>query len=165
MGMVAAPLCHVSEPKTVEAALKQRPNDTLLKALTLPVARAEMELRSGEPAKALESLQPTGSYERAYLNVGYDRGIAFLEMKKGAEAAAQFQKILDQKGSLLDQKGLSLQTSLYLPSYLGLAQGAAMAGDGARARKAYQDLLAILKDADPGNPYLLEARKEYAALH
>jgi hypothetical protein len=39
-----------------------------------------------------------------------------------------------------------------------------VAGDTARSRRAYQDLLAIWKDADPDIPVLQEAKREYAAL-
>jgi hypothetical protein len=53
----------------------------------------------------------------------------------------------------------------YYPlSYLGLARAAAISGDTAKARKAYQDLFALWKDADPDLLPLLQARKEYAAL-
>jgi hypothetical protein len=45
-----------------------------------------------------------------------------------------------------------------------VARGATLAGDTAKARKAYQDFLAVWKDADPDIPILIEARKEYAAL-
>jgi hypothetical protein len=37
-------------------------------------------------------------------------------------------------------------------------------GDTAGARKAYQDFLALWKDADQDLPVLTEARKEYEAL-
>jgi eukaryotic-like serine/threonine-protein kinase len=48
--------------------------------------------------------------------------------------------------------------------YLGLARAEALAGDTAKAKKAYQDFLAAWKDADPDMPTLIAARKEYAAL-
>jgi hypothetical protein len=39
-----------------------------------------------------------------------------------------------------------------------------MAGDSAKAKSAYQDFLALWKDADPGIPILKEAKAEYAKL-
>jgi hypothetical protein len=39
-----------------------------------------------------------------------------------------------------------------------------LAGDSAKAKTAYQNFLALWKDADPDIPLLLEARKEYATL-
>jgi hypothetical protein len=49
-------------------------------------------------------------------------------------------------------------------AYLGLARAAALAGDSSRARRAYQDFLALWKDADPDLPILKEARQECATL-
>jgi hypothetical protein len=39
-----------------------------------------------------------------------------------------------------------------------------LAGDAIKAKKAYQDFLALWKDADPDVSVLIEARKEYAAV-
>jgi hypothetical protein len=44
------------------------------------------------------------------------------------------------------------------------ARGSALAGEMAKARKAYQDFLALWKDADPGIPILQQAKTEYAKL-
>jgi tetratricopeptide (TPR) repeat protein/tRNA A-37 threonylcarbamoyl transferase component Bud32 len=86
----------------------------------------------------------------------YLRGLAGLRAGKGAEAAAEFRKILDHKG---------LNSGpLYSLAYLGLARAEALAGDTARAKKTYQGFLALRKDADPDLPTLIAARKEYAAL-
>jgi eukaryotic-like serine/threonine-protein kinase len=86
----------------------------------------------------------------------YANGNTLLAAGKGNEAAAEFQKILDHKAanwSVLDPL-----------AYLGVARGMGKAGDTARAKKAYQDLFALWKDAEPDLPLLLAARKEYAAL-
>jgi hypothetical protein len=48
-------------------------------------------------------------------------------------------------------------------AYLGLARSRAQ-GDTAKARRAYQDFFALLKDADADIPVLLEAKREYAKL-
>jgi eukaryotic-like serine/threonine-protein kinase len=47
---------------------------------------------------------------------------------------------------------------------LGLGRAYALQGDGAKARAAYQDFLALWKDADPDIPILKEAKAEYAKL-
>jgi eukaryotic-like serine/threonine-protein kinase len=39
-----------------------------------------------------------------------------------------------------------------------------MAGDTAKARTAYQDFLALWKDADPDIPILIAPKDEYAKL-
>jgi hypothetical protein len=47
-------------------------------------------------------------------------------------------------------------------AHVGLARAYALQGDKARSRVAYQDFLALWKDADPDIPLLREAKAEYA---
>ena len=47
---------------------------------------------------------------------------------------------------------------------LYLARAYAQQNDAAKARAAYQDFLALWKDADPDIPILKEAKTEYAKL-
>ncbi len=47
---------------------------------------------------------------------------------------------------------------------LGLARTYIASGDTAKAKAAYQDFLALWKDADPDIPILKEAKTEYAKL-
>jgi eukaryotic-like serine/threonine-protein kinase len=47
---------------------------------------------------------------------------------------------------------------------LGLARAYVLQGDTAKAKTAYQDLLALWKDADPDLPVLKEVKAEYAKL-
>ena len=75
----------------------------------------------------------------------------------GSDAASEFQKILDHRGS-------QIASYFYPLAQLGLARAAVLAGETAKARKAYQDLFALWKDADPDLALLLEAKKEYGKL-
>ena len=47
----------------------------------------------------------------------------------------------------------------------GLGRAYALSGDSAKAKIAYQDFLALWKDADPDVSILKEAKTEYASLH
>jgi hypothetical protein len=47
---------------------------------------------------------------------------------------------------------------------LGLARARALSGDAIGARTAYQDFVALWKDADPDIPILNEAKADYAKL-
>jgi len=47
---------------------------------------------------------------------------------------------------------------------LGLGRAYALAHDSAKAKTAYQDFLALWKNADPDIPILRQAKAEYAKL-
>jgi tetratricopeptide (TPR) repeat protein len=132
----------------------------------LPEIRAAIELQRGQPAKAVELLASASPYERAYPEAVYLRGLAYLRLRKGVEAAAEFQKILDHKGASWGSTWLHPNWGLYYSiSYLGLARASELAGDTPNARKAFQDFFALWKDADQNLPILIEAKRDYAALH
>ncbi len=143
--------------KIADDIAKQSQTDTLWNSVSFPGIRASIELKRNQPAKAIEALAPSAPYERGWgFQSVYLLGLAHLEARQGSEAAADFQKVLNHKGSYWGP--------LYSLAYVGLARSAVLTGDTAKAKKAYQDVLAIWKDADPDLPIVVEARKEYAAL-
>jgi hypothetical protein len=83
--------------------------------------------------------------------------MAYLAAKRGKEAAAEFDKIVNHRGAVYSQPNAAA-------ARLGLARAYALEGDTAKARVAYQDFLALWKDADPDVPILKEAKAEYAKL-
>jgi eukaryotic-like serine/threonine-protein kinase len=136
------------------------PDDALLHQVNIPVVHALIELNRKAPDKAIEALEAAKTYELGPaqgLFPIYVRGLAYLQAKRGAEAAAEFQKIVDHRGIAVTGPEHSL-------AKLGLGRAYAMTGDIARARAAYQDFLALWKDADPDVPILKEAKAEYAKL-
>jgi tetratricopeptide (TPR) repeat protein len=149
--------------KRVEERQVLRPGHSANRPIDLPIWRATLELTRDQPNKAIEILQPLMHYERAHPSVVYLRGLAYLRARKGAEAATEFQKIADHRGTYWGHKGQF--GPLYAVSYVGLAHSATLEGDTTRAKKAFQDFFALWKDADPDIPILIEARKEYAALN
>jgi Tfp pilus assembly protein PilF/predicted Ser/Thr protein kinase len=151
--------------KVAEETSKLFPNGTLWNAVQLPAIRAAIALKRDQPAKAVELLASASPYERAYPDAVYLRGLAYLGLRQGAAAAAEFEKILDHKGA---NWGSSWQHpywgQFYSLSYLGLARGSVLAGDPAKAGKAYQRFLTLWKNADPDIPILKQAKAEYAKL-
>ena len=85
------------------------------------------------------------------------RIMAYLKLGKGAEAAAEARRILDQRG----QGPMSL---LWPLAHLSLARASEMQGDTAQARKSYQDFFTVWKDADQDLSLLIEAKKEFEKL-
>jgi serine/threonine protein kinase/tetratricopeptide (TPR) repeat protein len=141
------------------------PNGTLWHTVQLPEIRAAIELQRDQPAKAVERLASASPYERAYPEAVYLRGLAYLRLQKGAEAAAEFRKILDHKGASWGSTWLYPNWGLYYSlSYLGLARASALAGDTAKAGKTFQDFFALWKDADTESLILKQAKAEYAKL-
>ena len=147
-----------SQAKRLAAAVvAQFPVSTLVQAITLPGVDAAIELRGGAPGKAIEILRASAPYERAnHLSI-YLRGQAQLKAGSGAEAATEFQKIIDNRG-------VSRVNVIYPLAHLGLGRASVLIGDTAKARKAYQDFFAFWKDADSDVPILIEAKREYAGL-
>jgi eukaryotic-like serine/threonine-protein kinase len=144
------------------------PEDTAVRFSYLPALRALLTLNHGEPAKAIELLQIAVPYELGTPPSGdygffgalypvYMRGEAYLAAHQGAEAAAEFQKILDHRAIVISDPIGSL-------AHLQLGRSFAISGDKAKARAAYQDFLTLWKDADPDIPILKKAKAEYAKL-
>jgi tetratricopeptide (TPR) repeat protein len=85
----------------------------------------------------------------------YLRGEAYLAERRGTEAAAEFQKILDHRG-------VAVSDPIGALGRLQLARAYRMAGESAKAKAAYEDVLALWKRADREVPVILDARKEAA---
>jgi tetratricopeptide (TPR) repeat protein len=141
------------------------PNGTIWNAVQLPEIRAAMALKRDQPAESVELLASAAPYERSYIEASYVRGLAYLRLSKGAEAAAEFQKIVDHKGASWGATWVHPNWGLYYSlSHLGLARASVLAGDKAKAGRAYQDFFALWKNADPGIPVLKQAQAEYVKL-
>jgi hypothetical protein len=71
----------------------------------------------------------------------------------GNAAAAEFKKFIDHRGVVVNFPWGAL-------ARVGLARAYAMQGDTIKAKVAYQDFLALWKDADPDIPILIAAKAE-----
>jgi serine/threonine protein kinase/tetratricopeptide (TPR) repeat protein len=144
------------------------PEDTSVKFNYLPVVRAFLALNHGDPAKAIELLQVAVPYELGQprstqtdffgaLYPIYARGQAYLAASQGAEAAKEFNRILEHPGIMVGDP-------IGVLAHLQLGRAYAMQGDTTKATAAYQDFLTLWKDADPDIPVLKQAKAEYARL-
>jgi eukaryotic-like serine/threonine-protein kinase len=151
--------------KLAAETTKLFPNGTIWNAVQLPEIRAAIALNRDDPAKGVELLASASPYERSYLGAVYLRGLAYLRLHKGAEAAAEFHKIVDHKGANWGATWVHpYWGQFYSLSHLGLARGSMLAGDTAKAKKEFQDFFELWKDADRDIPILQQAKKEYAKL-
>jgi len=147
----------VRAAKFADEVAQKRPFDTLVQFVEVPLVKAQIELNHGNPGKAIDLLDSALVYARASSGVLYVRGNAFLKARRGSDAVQAFQRLLDMKNVITVDPVMPL-------AKMGLARAYVMAGDKARARVAYQDFLAIWKDADPDIPVLRDVKAEYAKL-
>jgi eukaryotic-like serine/threonine-protein kinase len=142
--------------KIANDAAIQRPFDTLVQFVQIPSVKAVVALNHAQAAKAIDLLDGAMVYGRSNSGVLYARGVAYLQAKQGAQAAQEFQRLIDVRSVYMDP--------LASLAKLGLARAYAAQGDKANSRMAYQDFLALWKDADSDIPLLKQARDEYATV-
>ncbi|MGA7559594.1 MAG: protein kinase [Terriglobales bacterium] len=143
------------------------PEATIVQFNYLPTLRAKIAVNQGNASKPVDILAAASPYELGYSTYStygwtamypvYVRGEAYLASHQGSKAAAEFHKILDHSGIVVNSPIGALAN-------LGLARAYAMQGDTAKSKAAYQDFLTRWKDADPDVPILKAAKVEYAKL-
>jgi serine/threonine protein kinase/tetratricopeptide (TPR) repeat protein len=163
----AAGLAMAGDVTKAAAVMKELsarfPEDEGLRQVSEPRVAAISALQEKKPEAAVAALEPLRPYE---LGTGPDgigvepiylRGQAYLELRDGARAAAEFQRILDHRG-------VAVWDPQYTLARLNLARAYVIEGDAAKARTAYQDFFAAWKDADADLPVLKDAKAEYEKL-
>ncbi|MBZ5630061.1 MAG: tetratricopeptide repeat protein [Acidobacteriia bacterium] len=170
--LAALALARAGQParaRAMAAALqKQFPRDSLLHAYWLPTIAAAAELGQNNPSRAFDFLQATRQYELGQpppfqpaqfgpMYPVYLRGQALLLSHQGVAAAAEFQKIMDHPGVVLNYPLGAL-------ARLGLARAYALQGDQVKAGSEYRTFLSLWRDADPQIPVFRQAKAEYARL-
>ena len=122
----------------------------------LPTLRALFSLNAHDPAAAIQALQTASRYDLALGGIGfigrfgglypiYVRGLAYLAARQPAEAAAEFQRILDHRS-------IVLVDPMDAMARLQLARALALSGDTAKAKSAYDDLFTLWKRRRPQDP-------------
>jgi serine/threonine protein kinase len=139
---------------------KRFPEDTIVQFNYLPMIHAQLALSRNDSSAAVNALRAAAPYELGSaggLYPVYVHGEAYLAAHQASEASAEFQKILDHRGIVLNEPIDAL-------AHLQIGRAYTMQGDSARAKVAYQDFLTLWKDADPDIPILVAAKSEYAKL-
>jgi eukaryotic-like serine/threonine-protein kinase len=151
-----------------EDLAREFPEDTFVQFIYLPTLRALFALSAHDAPAAIQTLQIASRYDLALGGVGfighfgglypiYVRGLAYLAAGRPADAAAEFQRIVDHRSIVLFDPLDAL-------ARLQLARALALAGDTAKAKSVYRDLLDLWEDADTNLSMLVKARAEYARL-
>lgn len=145
------------------------PGDTTVRFSQLPALYAQLAIDGGKPAQAIEALRIATPYEFGAprssmhgsfgaLATVYVRGEAYLALHRGADAAAEFRKVLAHPGVVGSDPVGAL-------ARLQLARAYAMEGDEGKAQDVYRELEALWHGADAGTPAVRQAAAENARLH
>jgi serine/threonine protein kinase/tetratricopeptide (TPR) repeat protein len=151
---------HGQAQSLLDEQLKLYPKNTILNSIGVPMMRAQIERSRGNIDQAVQLVESIRSYDMGIVtgvSSNYIRGQLYLQQRRGNEAAAEFKAIVDRRG-------VDNFSPAHVLAHLGLGRAAAINGDTAAARKAYQDFFALWKDADPDLPVLVQAKKEYEQL-
>lgn len=143
--------------------LHKYPFDTLLKIVWAPAVRGAIALSAHDADGAVKQAEAPGHTAR-YGWPPYVRGLAYLKLGHGEQAAAEFRAILERRTALLATAFTYGAGYAYPAARLGLARALAKAGQSEASRKAYEEFLAGWKQADSDIPILIQAKAEYAAL-
>ena len=144
---------------------KNHPDDTSVRFSYLPVLQAMLALQRSNPQQALQALEAAAPYDLGlprsaiHANFGalypiYARGVALLASGQAAQAAAEFRRITQHAGVVVNDP-------IDILAQVQLARSLRAAGDTAEAKSTYDQVLAIWKDADPDLPIVRQARAEY----
>jgi len=144
------------------------PEDTSVKFNYLPALRGLFALHDRNPDHAIELLKTAVPYELAVPSIDFNtffgglnplwvRGEAYLAEHKGAEAASEFERIVEHKGLLAGDPLGSLV-------HLQLGRAYAVAGDRNKAKSTYEVFFKLWKDSDSEIPIYKQAKAEYARL-
>jgi len=142
---------------------KSYPQDTLLQLVWLPSIHAEVALGRHDAPQAIEFLRSAIPYELGAqtpfqcMYPVFIRGQALLKAHQSEAAAAEFRRIIDHRG-------LVANCPLGALAHLGSARSLAQMGNSPDSRTAYQNFLALFKDADTDVPLLQQAKREYENL-
>ncbi len=144
---------------------KRFPQDTIVQVTYLPAIHAAEFLARNDYGKAIDVLAAAaprelgGNIENVnfVLYLIYLRGISYISSRQGAAAVAEFQKIIDHPGVARSEPIGAL-------TRLQIGRAFALSGDMDRAKAAYQEFLALWKDADPDIPIFKQATAEFSKL-
>jgi len=146
---------------------RRYPSHTLAQLAWIPSIRASIDNVQGEAARGIDELHKAMPIDLGNtdgmmstgltLRTVYTRGLAYLRLHRGVEAAAEFRKILDHPGLVAPNTVAAL-------AHLALARADVLQGDNVKARAEYEQFLNLWKDADSDIPVLLQAKAEYAEL-
>lgn len=125
------------------------PHNKIVNQIWLPIIRASLQMKTS-PEKALVILEANRQYEAITAFWGnYLRGKIYLKLNSSDLAIKEFQKILENRG-------WSVESPIYVLSYLNSAYIAQKQNDSDASKKHYSQFNALWKNADKNLPAIKE---------
>jgi len=147
-----------------DGASREFPQDTLVQNYQVPVIEAAIMMQNSNAAGAVNVLRKTMPYDLSlncayidHLQSAYVRGLAYLEMKQGDAALAEFEKIRDHPGFV----GAVPIGAL---SILQMGRAYRLVGNDTAANEYYEQFLSLWRNADTDIPIYKEAKAEFSQL-
>lgn len=129
----------------------ERPKDTVLNQMWIPVARAAGLLQAGKYDAVVAELEVAGRFERAGRFLPqYFRGLAYFHLNRNSDAINEFDRILDHRGE-------APLSAIYPLAQLAKARVS-------KAKGEYEKFFELWKEADPDMPALVQAKMEFDVL-
>jgi eukaryotic-like serine/threonine-protein kinase len=141
------------------------PQDTVVQSNLLPAVLLAAALHDRDATRLNQQVESRPPYELGQVSISvtfslylsYLRGQAYLTANRRAEAAREFQTILDHPG-------LVRNAPIGALAHLGLARAYASEDNRGKSKAAYEDFFALWKDADSDVPILRQASADYEHL-
>lgn len=145
---------------TAHGLVYSNPQHTMITSVFAPIVRAAIALTCHRPARAIEELQIVAPYELGFIAALaplYLRAQSLLALGNSRDAADEFQRLLDHRGS-------DPFSPFHPAATVGLARAQALAGNAEASARTYERFLTGWADADADVPLLCQARQEYGLL-
>ena len=126
--------------------------DTMLKLYSLPTIHGAIEIGRNNPSQGILNLEPAAPYELGgplafpYLYPVWVRGHAYMAAHDGVAAAAEFQKLIDHPGVVINQPIGSL-------AHLELGRAYALSGDNVKSARSVPEFPRALERRGRRHPY------------
>ena len=128
----------------IDAVRKDAPSQTIYTHIILPISESLIALRQGNAEQAISLLMPVGPYDRSRVTALcsiYYRAQAYASAHRPADAAQEFQRILDNRN-------LSPESPYIALAHLGIARARKAAGDQSGAQAEYSSFLNLWHGSD-----------------
>jgi tetratricopeptide (TPR) repeat protein len=149
---IAAAMCGDETAAHQHLSALNSQQGTAAKEYFAPVVTAAIQLKTGQPAAALDLLSKAKAYDTITIGA-YLRGLAQVATGKPQVALIDHQVQLQHRGQSLLTGG-----TVYPAAQIGLAHAYDAMGDHNNAAPAYKAFATLWKDADAGSPLLMEAK-------